>query len=85
MLSNEAIVLLLMRITKQFHKDPQSHWSPTAFVAVVEGDGSSFLWRGAGAVWGGDGQRAGNFLGSLPGSCQEQAVPWELLVSGRRG
>lgn len=51
-LSNEdTVLLLLIGTTKQFHKDPQSHWSPTAFVAVVEGDGTSFLGRDAGAVW----------------------------------
>lgn len=63
MLSNKDIVLLLIGITKQFHKDPQSHWSPAAFVAVVEGDGSSFLGRSAGAasLMGGDGQRARSF------------------------
>lgn len=49
MLSNEDSVLMLTGITKQVHKDPQSHWSPSAFVAVVEG--FWFLGRGAGAAW----------------------------------
>lgn len=63
MLSNKDIVLLLIGITKQFYKDPQSPWGPTAFVAVVGGDGSSFLGRGAGAASfvGGGGQRARSF------------------------
>lgn len=82
MLSNEDIVLLLIGITKQFH-NTQSHWSPTAFVAVVGGDGSSFLGGGAGAAGVVVGRGQGASLGSPTGSSQEQAVA--LAVSGKRG
>lgn len=81
MLSNEDIVLLLIGITKQFHKDPQSPWSPTAFVAVLEGVGSSFLGRGAGAAW----VVMGRGQGASLESSQEQAVPPGGLVLGKKG
>lgn len=83
MLSNEDIVLLLTGITKQFQKDAQSHWSPTAFVAVVEGDGSSFLGRDAGAAWVLMAEGRELHLGACLGALRHGQWPWECWFEGK--